>query len=87
MLSNKLKLNNKKKKKNPKNPKAMLDGSHQSTNLTKAESIQTVVKKHFIESMCKKSRCMLGSHSVNGPAQKLFVPFSKSSYEADCIHT
>ena len=72
MLSNKLKLNDEK-------TKAMLVGSHQTINLTKAESIQIGRKKNFF----------LNPHeqSVNGTAYQPFVSFSISFYEADCIHT
>ena len=52
MLSNKLKVNNEK-------TEAMLVGSCQAINLTDAESIQIGGKKHFVESTCKKSWCVL----------------------------
>ena len=52
MLSNKLKLNDEK-------TEAMLVGSRQAINLTEAEFIQIDGKKHFVESTCKKSWCVL----------------------------
>ena len=52
MLSNKLKLNDEK-------TEAMLVGSRHAINLTDAGSIQIGGKKHFVESTCKKSWCVL----------------------------
>ena len=87
MLSYKLKLNDEKKKKKKKKAEATLVCSCQSINVTKAESIQTGGKSISLNPHIKKSRCVLGKRSVNGPAYQPFVSFSISRYEADCIHT